>query len=77
MLSSTDTLWRLLLVLLVPITLSILEFVQASPVLQMPLAVPTYAYSSVDFYSPIMGGGSMLNDGELSDALDTDPTLLI
>ncbi|KAJ3882425.1 hypothetical protein F5051DRAFT_319721 [Lentinula edodes] len=24
--------------------------------------VPTYAYSSVDFYSPLLGGGSMLDD---------------
>ncbi|KIK54845.1 hypothetical protein GYMLUDRAFT_48399 [Collybiopsis luxurians FD-317 M1] len=24
--------------------------------------VPTFAYSSVDFYSPLLGGGSMLND---------------
>jgi len=28
---------------------------------QMPM-VPTYAYSSVDFYSPLLGGGSMLDD---------------
>ncbi|KAJ3802411.1 hypothetical protein GGU11DRAFT_740699 [Lentinula aff. detonsa] len=35
--------------------------VAALPLQQLPV-VPTYAYSSVDFYSPLLGGGSMLDD---------------
>ncbi|KAJ3728794.1 hypothetical protein C8R42DRAFT_707084 [Lentinula raphanica] len=35
--------------------------VTALPIQQLPL-VPTYAFASVDFYSPLLGGGSMLDD---------------
>jgi len=35
-------------------------------ILSLPISqtimVPTYAYTSVDFYSPLLGGGSMLDD---------------
>ncbi|KAJ4488405.1 hypothetical protein J3R30DRAFT_3435633 [Lentinula aciculospora] len=39
-------------------------FCQETTVLGISLQpmVPTYAYSSVDFYSPLLGGGSMLDD---------------
>ena len=43
----------------------ILIEVTALPLYQQAM-VPTYAYSSVDFYSPLLGGGSMLDDGMLS-----------
>lgn len=47
-------------ILVLSLSLLNLNFVAALP-LQTPM-VPTYAYSNVDFYSPLLGGGSMLDD---------------
>lgn len=56
-------------VMLLPLSLllfqQILIEVTALPLYQQAM-VPTYAYSSIDFYSPLLGGGSMLDDGMLS-----------
>lgn len=54
--------WTLsLLQLIIFLSLSLLK-VTALP-LQTPM-VPTYAYDSVDFFSPLLGGGSMLDNGQ-------------
>ncbi|KAE9396584.1 hypothetical protein BT96DRAFT_941572 [Gymnopus androsaceus JB14] len=40
-------------------TISVLQLIM---LLSLSLMNPTYAYSSVDFYSPLLGGGSMLDN---------------